>query len=82
MDGIFHVCRAFDDSDVVHVEDRVDPVEGMAWVGMGVVSWGVAAAIAGIHQAMPPIILFICYILHSVYAKPLTILPGTRLLRR
>lgn len=26
--GIFHVCRAFDDADVVHVEDRVDPVEG------------------------------------------------------
>ena len=28
VDGIFHVCRAFEDSDVVHVEDRVDPVEG------------------------------------------------------
>lgn len=28
VDGIFHVCRAFDDSDVVHVEDRVNPVEG------------------------------------------------------
>jgi len=28
VDGIFHVCRAFDDADVVHVEDRVDPVEG------------------------------------------------------
>jgi len=26
--GIFHECRAFDDADVVHVEDRVDPVEG------------------------------------------------------
>lgn len=26
MDGIFHVCRAFEDADVVHVEDRVDPV--------------------------------------------------------
>lgn len=28
VDGIFHVCRAFDDADVVHVEDRVNPVEG------------------------------------------------------
>lgn len=28
VDGIFHVCRAFEDADVVHVEDRVDPVEG------------------------------------------------------
>ena len=27
VDGIFHVLRAFDDSDVVHVEDRVNPVE-------------------------------------------------------
>ncbi len=26
MDGIFHVCRAFEDPDVIHVEDRVDPV--------------------------------------------------------
>jgi len=26
VDGIFHVCRAFEDPDVVHVEDRVDPV--------------------------------------------------------
>ena len=26
VDGIFHVCRAFEDVDVVHVEDRVDPV--------------------------------------------------------
>ena len=24
-----HVCRAFEDSDVVHVEDRVDPVEDL-----------------------------------------------------
>ncbi|KAL4858911.1 Obg-like ATPase 1 [Chlorella vulgaris] len=29
VDGIFHVCRAFDDADVVHVEDRVDPVEDL-----------------------------------------------------
>lgn len=28
VDGIFHVCRAFDDADVVHVEDRVNPIEG------------------------------------------------------
>lgn len=37
VDGIFHVCRAFDDADVVHVEDRVDPVEGeWAWLP----AWG------------------------------------------
>ena len=27
VDGIFHVMRAFDDADVIHVEDRVDPIE-------------------------------------------------------
>lgn len=26
VDGIFHVCRCFEDADVVHVEDRIDPV--------------------------------------------------------
>lgn len=26
VDGIFHVLRAFEDPDVTHVEDRVDPV--------------------------------------------------------
>lgn len=26
VDGIYHVCRAFEDADVTHVEDRVDPV--------------------------------------------------------
>ncbi|GBF92492.1 obg-like ATPase [Raphidocelis subcapitata] len=26
VDGIFHVTRAFDDPDVIHVEDRIDPV--------------------------------------------------------
>jgi len=26
VDGIMHVMRAFDDPDVIHVEDRVDPV--------------------------------------------------------
>ena len=29
VDGVFHVCRAFDDPDVTHVEDRVDPVEDL-----------------------------------------------------
>ncbi len=29
VDGIMHVCRAFEDADVVHVEDRVDPVEDL-----------------------------------------------------
>lgn len=26
VDGIFHVCRGFDDPDITHVEDRIDPV--------------------------------------------------------
>ncbi|MEW5302457.1 MAG: hypothetical protein WDW36_005239 [Sanguina aurantia] len=26
VDGIYHVCRTFEDPDVIHVEDRVDPV--------------------------------------------------------
>lgn len=29
VDGVFHVCRAFEDAEVVHVEDRVDPVEDL-----------------------------------------------------
>lgn len=29
VDGIFHVCRAFEDPDVTHVEDRVDPVQDL-----------------------------------------------------
>lgn len=29
VDGIFHVCRAFTDPDVTHVEDRIDPVEDL-----------------------------------------------------
>lgn len=29
VDGIFHVCRAFVDPDVTHVEDRVDPVDDL-----------------------------------------------------
>ena len=29
VDGIFHVCRAFEDADITHVEDRVDPVEDL-----------------------------------------------------
>ncbi|QDZ21264.1 ribosome-binding ATPase YchF [Chloropicon primus] len=27
VDGIFHVLRAFDDTEVTHVEDRINPVE-------------------------------------------------------
>lgn len=27
VDGIIHVMRAFDDPDVIHVEDRIDPIE-------------------------------------------------------
>ena len=27
VDGIFHVMRAFDDAEVIHVEDRVDPID-------------------------------------------------------
>lgn len=26
VDGVFHMCRGFEDTEVVHVEDRVDPV--------------------------------------------------------
>ena len=29
VDGIFHVCRAFTDPDVTHVEDRIDPVDDL-----------------------------------------------------
>lgn len=29
VDGIMHVCRAFEDPDVTHVEDRVNPVEDL-----------------------------------------------------
>jgi obg-like ATPase 1 len=30
VDGIFHVCRAFDDADIVHVEGEVNPVRDLA----------------------------------------------------
>ncbi|KAJ3318763.1 hypothetical protein HDU76_000733 [Blyttiomyces sp. JEL0837] len=29
VDGIFHLCRAFDDSDVIHVENSIDPVRDL-----------------------------------------------------
>lgn len=29
MDGIFHLCRAFDDAEIVHVEGDVDPVRDL-----------------------------------------------------
>ena len=29
VDGIFHLCRAFDDDDIVHVEGEVDPVRDL-----------------------------------------------------
>lgn len=29
MDGLFHVCRAFEQEDVVHVEGNVDPVRDL-----------------------------------------------------
>ncbi|CAM6100999.1 unnamed protein product [Calypogeia fissa] len=29
VDGIFHVVRAFDDADVIHVEDTVDPIRDL-----------------------------------------------------
>lgn len=29
VDGIFHVLRTFEDPDITHVEDRVDPVDDM-----------------------------------------------------
>ncbi|KAL7750963.1 Obg-like ATPase [Sorochytrium milnesiophthora] len=30
VDGIFHVVRCFDDTDIVHVEEEVDPVRDLA----------------------------------------------------
>lgn len=32
VDGIFHVVRAFDDPDVTHVENEVDPIRDMATI--------------------------------------------------
>jgi obg-like ATPase 1 len=29
VDGIFHLCRAFDDADIVHVEGAIDPVRDL-----------------------------------------------------
>jgi obg-like ATPase 1 len=29
VDGIFHLCRAFDDAEIVHVEGEVDPVRDL-----------------------------------------------------
>ncbi|KAE8683131.1 Chitinase family protein [Hibiscus syriacus] len=29
VDGIFHVLRAFEDSDIIHVDDSVDPVRDL-----------------------------------------------------
>ena len=29
VDGIVHVLRAFEDAEVIHVEDRIDPVEDL-----------------------------------------------------
>lgn len=29
VDGIFHLCRAFDDSEVIHVEGNLDPVRDL-----------------------------------------------------
>ncbi|VDK43813.1 unnamed protein product [Anisakis simplex] len=32
-DALFHLCRAFDDEDVIHVEGEVDPVRDLAIIG-------------------------------------------------
>lgn len=29
MDGLFHVVRAFDDEDIIHVDDSVDPIRDL-----------------------------------------------------
>ena len=29
VDGIFHLCRAFDDAEIVHVEGEIDPVRDL-----------------------------------------------------
>ncbi|KAL9265551.1 Obg-like ATPase 1-like protein [Drosera capensis] len=33
VDGIFHVLRAFDDADIIHVDDTVDPVRDLEVIG-------------------------------------------------
>ncbi len=38
VDGIFHVVRAFDNDEVVHVDDSVDPVRDLDTIQVG--GWG------------------------------------------
>ena len=39
VDGILHVCRAFEDADVTHVEDRIDPVADLDIIHGCTLSW-------------------------------------------
>lgn len=43
VDGIFHVCRAFDNDDIIHVEGSVDPCRcvcaGKFWRGCAASAW-------------------------------------------
>lgn len=32
VDGIYHVCRAFEDKEITHVEESVDPIRDMAMI--------------------------------------------------
>ena len=32
MDGLYHVVRAFDDPDVMHIEDDINPIRDMEMV--------------------------------------------------
>jgi obg-like ATPase 1 len=46
VDGIFHVLRAFDDEEVVHVEDRINPVEDIEIIAGELLAKDLARAIA------------------------------------
>jgi GTPase involved in cell partitioning and DNA repair len=35
VDGLFHVVRAFDNDEVVHVDDSVDPVRDLETIQVG-----------------------------------------------
>ena len=69
VDGIFHICRAFDDADVVHVEDRVDPVEG-AFLGA-------APAVHAVHaaHAMLPLQQMLAALLPLAGTAPSSLIP-------
>jgi obg-like ATPase 1 len=38
VDGLFHVVRAFDNDEVVHVDDSVDPVRDLETIQVGLLA--------------------------------------------